>query len=484
MKSSFYKTVLILCIVSCLIFTGCSSDELQEASKQTEADLLTEETHNESVSGFIVDKTIYENENYTLICKRILSSGIEFECTNSTDEDISLFLTIGLDGTVAELWADGYDMEIAAGETKSFTMHGLVESIEHEMMSVNGVIFSNSDYSEFDVCDVELGGVHNSVELVSGEVVYSTSGLVVEYLGADAQGVNYKVINNRTSSITFGAESFTINGDDTDYAITVTTIPGHTQGTYSIDILSYNENYFSNELASFEGILFADVSGEGVVDRFPVSYGSNESAESSEPVEPTEQVTISSGVYDAYITATTLTKKDLTKENSATGTKYYYEDLPLLSEDVEWIENSINKKGTVNQGAIYRKLAKLLEGYAIHLNNGSSYSKYIFGSTLSTEEFAQYADVVSEFITSEDSLYHVLKKFESLECVEGEFDYGNNYWAFTIADLTQCAEEMQISEEMLGYIFAMLDEYAPTITFDGNSCTFEYESMFDFDFES
>lgn len=210
-------------------------------------------------------------------------------------------------------------------------------------------------------------------------------------------------------------------------------------------------------------------------------------SESSE--EPTTETTIPeteppkiSATYSSYLTATTLTKANLKKENSATGTKYYYKDLPLLSEDVEWIENSINKEGTVNQGAIYRKLAKLLEGYAIHMNNGGSYSKYIFGDTVSTDDFGQYATIVSEFITSEDSLYHVLKKFESLECVEGNFDYANNSWSFTVPDLTQCAEEMQISEEMLGYIFAMLDEYAPTITFDGNSCTFEFEPQFDFGF--
>lgn len=187
-------------------------------------------------------------------------------------------------------------------------------------------------------------------------------------------------------------------------------------------------------------------------------------------------------VYNTYVTAITLTKADLTKKNTSTGTKYYYQDLPLLSEDVEWIDNPINKNGTVNQGAIYRKLAKLLTGYTLGLNNGSSYSKYIFGDDCSTDEFSKHAPIVSEFITNEDSLYHILKKFESLECVEGNFDYANNYWSFSIADLTQCAEEMQVSAEMLGYIFALLDEYAPTISFNGNSCTFELKSSHDFGF--
>ena len=188
-------------------------------------------------------------------------------------------------------------------------------------------------------------------------------------------------------------------------------------------------------------------------------------------------------VYNTYTTVLALTKADLTKKNTSTGTKYYYHDLPLLSEDVEWIDSPINKKGTVNQGAIYRKLAKLLAGYTLGLNNGSAYSQYIFGDDFSTDAFSKHAPIVAEFITNEDSLYHILKKFESLECVDGSFDYANNSWSFSIDDLPQCAKEMHISEEMLGYIFALLDEYAPTITFNGNSCTFNLKSSHDFGFD-
>lgn len=232
-----------------------------------------------------------------------------------------------------------------------------------------------------------------------------------------------------------------------------------------------------------------DISGD--TQHFEVSVDSENAKQFTITIESTDQNSTESSksetdtyvVYNTYTTVLALTKADLTKKNTSTGTKYYYHDLPLLSEDVEWIDNPINKNGTVNQGAIYRKLAKLLVGYTLGLNNGSAYSKYIFGDNFSTDDFGKHAPIVSEFITNEDSLYHILKKFESLECVDGSFDYANNSWSFSIDDLPQCAKEMHISEEMLGYIFALLDEYAPKITFNGNSCTFNLKSSHDFGFD-
>jgi len=232
-----------------------------------------------------------------------------------------------------------------------------------------------------------------------------------------------------------------------------------------------------------------DISGD--TQHFEVSVEPENAKQFTITIESTNQNSTESSksetdtyvVYNTYTSVLALTKADLTKKNTSTGKKYYYHDLPLLSEDVEWIDNPINKNGTVNQGAIYRKLAKLLDGYTLGLNNGSAYSKYIFGDDFSTDAFGKHAPFVSEFITNEDSLYHILKKFESLECVDGSFDYANNYWSFSIDDLPQCAKEMHISEEMLGYIFALLDEYAPTITFNGNSCTFNLKSSHDFGFD-
>lgn len=85
----------------------------------------------------------------------------------------------------------------------------------------------------------------------------------------------------------------------------------------------------------------------------------------------------------------------------------------------------------------------------------------------------------SEFIVEKDQLEAIMIKFEKMNSVQGDFDF--DYGKFgkfniEIADLSSCAKEMQISDEMLGYIFAMLDEYGTKITFDGNYCHIEYTS--------
>ena len=89
------------------------------------------------------------------------------------------------------------------------------------------------------------------------------------------------------------------------------------------------------------------------------------------------------------------------------------------------------------------------------------------------EEADSYADNASEFIIEEgQALPAIMKKLQTLNCVSGVFDFENWKYAFTISDLTECAKEMMISEEMLGYILAELSEYAPEVSFDGNSYSF------------
>ena len=188
-----------------------------------------------------------------------------------------------------------------------------------------------------------------------------------------------------------------------------------------------------------------------------------------------------SKVYQSFITATNLCAEDLTKKSSSAGVAYYYKGHPLLSEDAEWIENPINKEGTVNQGAIYRKIAKLLAGFNMFLNDGSDYCELLTGMAYSNRDaFLPYVSNASEFICMENGLYHTLKKFEKTESVSGTFDFSNNTFHFVIDDLTSCAVQMQISEEMLGYVLAMMDEYAFSFTFNGNSCSVDYDALVDF----
>lgn len=346
--------------------------------------------------------------------------------------------------------------------------------------------------------DVEVP-CNNVIELsvYEGTLLYDDEKVAISYLrtqqGEDYTYAYFRVKNKTTEIVTIQCKGLALNGESATNVVCSEDVAPLSTGnielkctidTTFVDLSNITTLSGMLRVIAFDNDNFHDgKQSYSATFQFPVKEPISSTENDATEPATTEAVKTESATYDAYIIATTLTKKDLRIENTSTGRKYYYQNIPLLSEDVDWIENSINKEGTVNQGAIYRKLAKLLVGYTIRLNNGNSYSKYIFGDDITAEKFSQYAPIVAEFITEEDSLYHILKKFESLECVEGNFDYANNIWSFTIDDLTQCASEMQISEEMLGYIFAFLDEYAPTITFKGNSCSFEYNALFDFGFD-
>lgn len=162
------------------------------------------------------------------------------------------------------------------------------------------------------------------------------------------------------------------------------------------------------------------------------------------------------------------------RSSSALGTSYYYKDLPIQSEDEEWLNTSWNKDKSLNQGSIYRSVAGVLEGFSYGFNSGSAYSKLVCGiQTTSRSEFEPYAANASSFISKEDSSNKLLRKLESTSCVHGDFDYSNNHYHFVIDDVQKCAQEMGITEEMLGYCFGVFAEYAADIVFDGNTCTID-----------
>lgn len=204
----------------------------------------------------------------------------------------------------------------------------------------------------------------------------------------------------------------------------------------------------------------------------------NNSNSDQQNKETTEAIT--SVVEITYTDATNATKADLT---GSTGS-WKYKGIPLLSEDCEWIDSSLNKNETVNQGAVYRKIAKVLDGSDFEekhfLYHYSDFAPFIIGFVpKDVDEWAVYGKNASEFIVTKDQIKAIMKKFQSLETATGDYDFDYKKfgkYSVDIEDLTACAEEMKISEEMLGYIFAMLDEYATTITFNGNSCHIDYTS--------
>ena len=186
--------------------------------------------------------------------------------------------------------------------------------------------------------------------------------------------------------------------------------------------------------------------------------------------ETTEDVTVNP-VEETYKKAISLHKSDL----SGSEGNWEYDGIKLTSDDCEWIDSILNIDGTVNQGAIYRKMAMSLEGFTIG-NSWETYAELLLGfMPENRDEFKPYVENAQVFITTKDVLESIMTAFEKLECVNGDFDFDSNSFDFKISDVSVCAEELQISEKMLGYIFAMLDEYAVEIEFDDSTCEIKYE---------
>lgn len=161
-------------------------------------------------------------------------------------------------------------------------------------------------------------------------------------------------------------------------------------------------------------------------------------------------------------------------------------NLPVDTDSINGISINTDEKPSsflskymkkLNQGAAYRSAAMKLEGFyefgdSLYGIWSETTVKAILGiDKLPTwEEMKPYIDSASTFITRENSLIAVMTKLQSVGCVQGTFDFDNQSFNFIIQDLSGAANEMGISEEMLGYIIAMFDEYAPEkSSFNGNT---------------
>lgn len=177
----------------------------------------------------------------------------------------------------------------------------------------------------------------------------------------------------------------------------------------------------------------------------------------------------SSEVKKAYDEANDLTVNNLVKTNFG----YEYEGLSIIEVDREWIASPLNDKGTVEAGALYRSMASQLEGYSFIAYDSwkGSVVKVLFGfdKPETKEELSPYIDNVKDYIVLERPLKSVMNKLSTLSCIEGTINTDTGEYNFIITDLTQAANEMQITEKSLGYILAMVNEYGATVEFVGNS---------------
>lgn len=174
----------------------------------------------------------------------------------------------------------------------------------------------------------------------------------------------------------------------------------------------------------------------------------------------------------AYNSMLSLTKADLGKTSS--GARYTYRGLTLRDEDV----GTIGSTFYIDQGAMYDAVAKTLqleceEDGFLYGNIKDDYFEVLLGTEkpATWEAFKPKAQKLYKFIVPDASEKVVLKAFEKLDCVDGTFNYNTRSYDFTISDVQTAADELGISDEMLGYTLAYLSEFAADIEFNGNKVT-------------
>ena len=167
--------------------------------------------------------------------------------------------------------------------------------------------------------------------------------------------------------------------------------------------------------------------------------------------------------HKAYIAATTLEKDNLAKRQSGS---YEYDGIHINDSELSSLE----------AGTLYRSISKQLEGFylfgeTLYSNWNSDIVSTVFGieKLESFDKMKVYVDGVFQYITPNSTLPQILTWLQSCSTVSGTFDYEKAQFLFEISDLTTTASEMHITEKMLGYTLAVIEEYAPKTSFERNT---------------
>lgn len=211
----------------------------------------------------------------------------------------------------------------------------------------------------------------------------------------------------------------------------------------------------------------------------PGSYQISISAMDEAGNTTTETINVTVNDYPthkAFLQATNLTFDQL----SSSGNSYSFDGIHISKEEANNIED----------GSIYRSIAQQIEGYfelgeEYYGNWGNNLVPLIFTKekTPTWEEYRDYLDKKILFITRKVNVGAIMSILDSLSTVDGNFEYENGVFSVQIPDLTATANELEITERMLGYILAMLQEYGTESTFDKNSysCNLKFLGKRDID---
>lgn len=169
----------------------------------------------------------------------------------------------------------------------------------------------------------------------------------------------------------------------------------------------------------------------------------------------------------AYDIATSLTREDLSKNSLG---NYEYKGFEFTSDDSEWIDNDLNTDHSVERSAFYLKMANVVEFANNTIRTSDVYIKCLLGYIPDDyNEFILASGNARKFIVSSDSFaaFKRTLSFISSATVTGD----TNGCTIVINDLTQCAKDLGISDEMLGYIIAAMEDTGATTQFSDDTCT-------------
>lgn len=238
------------------VIAGLCSLLISGSAFAKESTVLADVSHHASAQkedSFTVNQQIYSDDHLDLVCKSITRDGIVFECKNKTPRDIMSFFDIALDGKLQSMWSDADESTVASGETKEFMYHAsdALDHIEHETISIAAMGFvDNTEYLSFDVVNHNIGGKAHPDELASGESVYTSGQVDIEYIGLFPQGIEFKVSNKKHASLSLYIDEVMINGD-IDAGGSAFTIPACSEGICRHYITGYVQNINGDDIKSF-----------------------------------------------------------------------------------------------------------------------------------------------------------------------------------------------------------------------------------------
>ena len=165
--------------------------------------------------------------------------------------------------------------------------------------------------------------------------------------------------------------------------------------------------------------------------------------------------------YTAFREAISLEQADVDIDSLPSQTSYH--GLRLSATDCALIGDQY----VISQSALYNGVAQTLE--RICANEGFLYDsadeeffEILLGTSkpLTFDSFRNSAEKLSSFIVFDATEREIFKALEPLKSVTGNFDFEKRVYSFEIKDLKDAAEELGITEVMLGYMLAYTTIYS------------------------